>query len=169
MEALFLRGTAMGKIVHAGRTWPWWRSLLRSRLLTVLGLLAISSAAYVAVDERRELSRVHRSSTSNAAFHRAGCDIKGNINETGEHIFRVPGRSIIWLRASIRLEVSAGSARSVGGLAQGEGVKVSARNHLCSFVKIDWEFFTIRKSRYRQNFGQQYKNPPSSLSLSNRL
>jgi hypothetical protein len=85
----------MGKIIHAGRTWrrrPWWRSLLRRRLLTVLGLLGIFSAAYVAVAERHELPRVHRSSTGNAAFRKAGCDIKGNINQRGEHIFHVPGQ-----------------------------------------------------------------------------
>lgn len=31
-----------------------WRPLLRSRLLTVLGLVVISSAAHVAVDARHE-------------------------------------------------------------------------------------------------------------------
>jgi hypothetical protein len=60
--------------------------------LTVLGLLGIFSAAYVAVAERHELPRVHRSSTGNAAFRKAGCDIKGNINQRGEHIFHVPGQ-----------------------------------------------------------------------------
>lgn len=69
-----------------------WRPLLRSRVLTVLGLVAISSAAHVAVDGRHELPRVHRSSISNAAFHRTGCGIKGNINERGEHIFHAPGQ-----------------------------------------------------------------------------
>ncbi|WP_208867854.1 hypothetical protein [Mesorhizobium delmotii] len=58
-------------------------------------MLGITSAAYFAVDARNDLPRVHRgggSATSNTAVHKAGCDIKRNINERGEHIYHVPGQ-----------------------------------------------------------------------------
>ncbi|CAN7460038.1 sunset domain-containing protein [Mesorhizobium sp. LjNodule214] len=88
----------MGNIIHAARTRrrkPWWRSLLRYRLITVLAMLGVTSAAYFAIDDRHDLPRVHHgggSSTSNAAVRKAGCDIKGNINERGEHIYHMPGQ-----------------------------------------------------------------------------
>ncbi|CAN7577644.1 sunset domain-containing protein [Mesorhizobium sp. LjNodule214] len=88
----------MGNIVHAGRIQrrsAWWRSLLAHRLATVLAMLGIASAAYFAVDDRNDLPRVHYasgSSNSRAAVHKAGCDIKGNINEWGEHIYHMPGQ-----------------------------------------------------------------------------
>ncbi|MER8905706.1 hypothetical protein NKI32_28180 [Mesorhizobium sp. M0761] len=89
----------MGNSVHARRLErrrPWWRSLFRYRLAAVLVMLGATSAGYLAVgDDRHELPRVHHggdSSASNAAVREAGCDIKGNINERGEHIYHMPGQ-----------------------------------------------------------------------------
>ncbi|RUY93912.1 MULTISPECIES: hypothetical protein [unclassified Mesorhizobium] len=87
----------MGTSVHANRLRrrrPWWRSLLRYRLATVLVMLAVTSVAYFAVDVRHDLPRVHSygSSTSNSAVRKVGCDIKGNISERGERIYHMPGQ-----------------------------------------------------------------------------
>ncbi|UVK39374.1 hypothetical protein LHFGNBLO_000734 [Mesorhizobium sp. AR10] len=85
----------MGKAVHpkwTGRRRPWWRSLLAARLMLVLALLGITSVANVATGDQRQ--RVHSSggSSSKVVFRKAGCDIKGNINERGEHIYHMPGQ-----------------------------------------------------------------------------
>ena len=87
----------MGKAVHpklTGRGRPWWRSLFAARLPLVLALLGFTSVAYVATNEQHQLPRVHTGggSSSGAAFRKAGCDIKGNINERGEHIYHMPGQ-----------------------------------------------------------------------------
>ncbi|WP_143748445.1 sunset domain-containing protein [Mesorhizobium carmichaelinearum] len=75
------------------RRTPWWRTP-KGRLAIVLALLAISSAAYVAADNRPRLPAVHSygASSSEVAARKVGCDIKGNINERGEHIYHVPGQ-----------------------------------------------------------------------------
>ncbi|TIN70481.1 MAG: hypothetical protein E5Y30_15850 [Mesorhizobium sp.] len=87
----------MGRVVHpkwARRRGPLWRSLLGARFAIVLALLAITSVTYVATDNQPQLPRVHHSgtSTSTAAVQKAGCYIKGNINEWGEHIYHMPGQ-----------------------------------------------------------------------------
>ncbi|MER9104450.1 hypothetical protein NKH95_10910 [Mesorhizobium sp. M0848] len=73
---------------------PWWRSLLRARLPISLALLGTASLAYVATDTQRSLPNVHYPGTSKTslAVRRVGCDIKGNINDGGEHIYHVPGQ-----------------------------------------------------------------------------
>lgn len=74
---------------------PMWRSLLAARLPVTLALLIGSSAAYFAVSDEPRLPTVHAagSSSSQVAFHKPGCDIKGNINEWGEHIYHLPGQA----------------------------------------------------------------------------
>ncbi|TIN31720.1 MAG: hypothetical protein E5Y31_00975 [Mesorhizobium sp.] len=72
---------------------PWWRSLLRARLPISLALLGTASFAYVAIDTQHSLPNVHYSGTSATSVMRnVGCDIKGNINDRGEHIYHVPGQ-----------------------------------------------------------------------------
>ncbi|TIV73029.1 MAG: hypothetical protein E5V89_02450 [Mesorhizobium sp.] len=88
----------MGKPVHpiwARRRRPLWRSLLAARLPVVLAVLGISLVAYVATNDQPRLPTVHSSgsSSSKVAVHKAGCDIKGNINEWGEHIYHMPGQA----------------------------------------------------------------------------
>jgi hypothetical protein len=88
----------MGKAVHpnrARRRRPLWRSLVAARLPIALATLGVTSAAYVAIGDRHRLPTVHSSgaSSSQAAFHKPGCDIKGNINEWGEHIYHMPGQA----------------------------------------------------------------------------
>jgi hypothetical protein len=88
----------MSKVVHpkwSKRRKPLWRSLLAARFTVALALLAITSVAYVAINDRPQLPRVHVSGTSSntLAIHKAGCDIKGNINEWGEHIYHMPGQA----------------------------------------------------------------------------
>ncbi|WP_292668700.1 hypothetical protein [Mesorhizobium sp.] len=55
----------------------------------------MTSVAYVATNDQPQLPRVHYPGTSSSrtvAVHRAGCNIKGNINEWGEHIYHMPGQ-----------------------------------------------------------------------------
>ncbi|RWP18011.1 MAG: hypothetical protein EOR01_23610 [Mesorhizobium sp.] len=86
----------MGKIVQpwGRRQRGWWRPFLSGRLAIVLGLLGAASLAYVATDATHELPRVHSYSTSSSQItvRKVGCDIKGNINERGEHIYHMPGQ-----------------------------------------------------------------------------
>lgn len=98
VDAFYPWGEAMSKVVHpkwARRRKPLWRSLLAARLTLALALLAVTSVAYVATNDRSQLPRVHVSGTSSStvAVRRAGCDIKGNINERGEHIYHMPGQA----------------------------------------------------------------------------
>lgn len=88
----------MGKTVHpnwARRRRPLWRLLLAARLPIALALLAAASAAYLTVGGQARLPTVHSpgASSSQVAFHKPGCDIKGNINEWGEHIYHMPGQA----------------------------------------------------------------------------
>ncbi|MER9163614.1 hypothetical protein [Mesorhizobium sp. M0715] len=88
----------MGKAVHPklmGRRRPLWRSLLAVRLPLVLALLGFTSLAYVATNDQHQLPGVHTGggSSSKEAFRKSGCDIKGNINERGEHIYHMPGQA----------------------------------------------------------------------------
>lgn len=88
----------MGKAVHPNwtrRRRPLWRLLLAARLPIALALLAATSAAYLTVGGPPRLPTVHSagSSSSQAAFHKPGCDIKGNINEWGERIYHMPGQA----------------------------------------------------------------------------
>lgn len=73
---------------------PLWHSFLAARLPITLALLAVSSAAYFTVRNEPRLPTVHSGGTtsSQTAFHRPGCDIKGNINERGERIYHMPGQ-----------------------------------------------------------------------------
>ncbi|WP_435053809.1 sunset domain-containing protein [Mesorhizobium australicum] len=72
----------------------WWLPFLRARLPISLALLGLASVGYVATDKQRPLPGVHHSGTSltHSAVRRVGCDIKGNINDRGEHIYHVPGQ-----------------------------------------------------------------------------
>jgi len=87
----------MGKAarIKTSRRGPLWHSLLAARLPITLALLGASSAAYVSIRDQPHLPAVHSagSTTSQAAFHKPGCDIKGNINELGERIYHVPGQA----------------------------------------------------------------------------
>ncbi|TIP06454.1 MAG: hypothetical protein E5X72_01680 [Mesorhizobium sp.] len=73
---------------------PMWRSLLRARFPISLALLGSVSLAYVVTDTSHQLPSVHYPGTSptTIAVRKAGCDIKGNINDRGEHIYHVPGQ-----------------------------------------------------------------------------
>ncbi|MER8985271.1 hypothetical protein [Mesorhizobium sp. M0843] len=91
-------GKGMGKAIHnkwKRRRRPLWRSLLAARLMVVLTLLGITSVAYVATNDVPALPRVHYPGTSSSTttVHKAGCAIKGNINERGEHIYHMPGQA----------------------------------------------------------------------------
>ncbi|TIR30121.1 MAG: hypothetical protein E5X07_23015 [Mesorhizobium sp.] len=71
------------------------RSLFHARLVIVLGLLGLTSAAYVVTDEHSQLPRVHypNAMSSKSVVRKAGCNIKGNINDRGEHIYHMPGQA----------------------------------------------------------------------------
>ncbi|MDG4898169.1 hypothetical protein P9272_32025 [Mesorhizobium sp. WSM4976] len=73
---------------------PLWRSLLRAPFPISLALLGAVSLACVATDIQRLLPSVHYPGTSSTtiAVRKVGCDIKGNINARGEHIYHVPGQ-----------------------------------------------------------------------------
>ncbi|MCH4560973.1 hypothetical protein [Mesorhizobium jarvisii] len=87
----------MGKPIQP---WAHWRqrrlrrSLLRARLPISLALLGTVSLAFVATDTQHSLPTVHYPGTSSTgiAVRKVGCDIKGNINDHGEHIYHVPGQ-----------------------------------------------------------------------------
>lgn len=87
----------MGNAVQPWRA-CWWRTSLKARLAIVLALLGISSTAYIVADSRPRLPVVHSfgASSSEITVRKVGCDIKGNINERGEHIYRVRAKSITW-------------------------------------------------------------------------
>ncbi|WP_246679230.1 hypothetical protein [Mesorhizobium sp. B2-6-2] len=68
---------------------------MAARLPIALVLLAVTTGAYFVVGEEARLPTVHSasSSSSQTAFHKPGCDIKGNINEWGERIYHMPGQA----------------------------------------------------------------------------
>lgn len=72
----------------------WWPSLVRARLPISLALIGTASLGYVATDAGHSLPNVHYpgTTTTSVVVRRVGCDIKGNINDRGEHIFHVPGQ-----------------------------------------------------------------------------
>ena len=87
----------MGKSIQVPRRrqTPWWRSIVRARLPLSLALLGTASLGYVATGTQHSVPNViyPRSSTTSVTVHTAGCDIKGNINDRGEHIYHVPGQA----------------------------------------------------------------------------
>ncbi|MBZ9679625.1 hypothetical protein LB531_03020 [Mesorhizobium sp. CO1-1-2] len=60
-----------------------------------LALLGGTSIGYIAIASQHGLPAVHYSGTSvtRSALRVVGCDIKGNINDRGEHIYHVPGQA----------------------------------------------------------------------------
>lgn len=84
----------MGKPVQRRRT-SWWHSVYRARLPISLALLGGASIGYIATVSQHGLPAVHYAGTSvtRSALRDAGCDIKGNINDRGEHIYHVPGQA----------------------------------------------------------------------------
>lgn len=63
--------------------------------MTVLMMLGVATAAYLGFEDRHDLPRVHyvgSSTNHRSATHQPGCDIKGNINEWGEHIYHMSGQ-----------------------------------------------------------------------------
>lgn len=87
----------MGKPVQLWdqrRRRSWWHSFYRARLPISLALLSGASIGYVATESQHRLPAVHYPDTSvtRGAERVAGCDIAGDINERGEHIYHVPGQ-----------------------------------------------------------------------------
>ena len=88
----------MGKLFQLRarrRQRPWWRPFYRARLPISLALLGVASISYIATGTQYRLPEVHYSGNSitRSAVRVAGCDIKGNINDRGEHIYHVPGQA----------------------------------------------------------------------------
>lgn len=73
----------------------WWHPFYRARLPIALALLGAASIGYISTEPQHGLPEVHYSGTSvtRSAVRVAGCNIKGNINDRGEHIYHVPGQA----------------------------------------------------------------------------